>query len=596
MDAQIGVPSGTRSVFTYGPLGFLTVPYRLYYRWETILAILFALALAALVFGLIIHSVRRLTSLPVAVFVALVAGGAAVVIWRGTEPLIGIGFFLAAEIIRRDPDSRAGDGWWFGLGLLIGIGSLAKASVAIDLAIMTVLVIIASPRESKGRTVAILAVTAVASFSLGWFSTGNGFGNLIAYIRGALSVADGYSPAMYSRAFDDPTYEFVLFAISAAGLVALAWATHPRIEFPPVAKGRWQTGLALLPTVAVGLALAVTLWVLFKDSVVKQGFRVYFITLPLLIAALAARPVERLRRWIDGTGITMAVLAAAMVSYLVTGPVPAQLVSPISDAAHLKTELHVLLSAGRSHQLLAQERAGLQAHYAVPAEMLAMMAGHTVDIDPWEQEVAYAYPQLKWDSLPVLQDYSAYTTYLDDLDRNYLMSDQAPQFILKQPQVDIDFRVPWFDPPSTQTAIECRYRQVVASTSWDLLERVPNRCAQPQLISTVHTGFRQVIVVPRAPADSAVVASVSLAVGPGWKLLNLLFRPPAIRIYLNGSSSAFRYLYETSSGLHLLRPAANLGYDPRWTPGTTNSLSFGVQGQGSSRSGVTVRFYAVPFD
>jgi hypothetical protein len=592
MDAHSGIPFGTRAVFTYGPLGFLTTPYDLFYPGLTLLAVVFQLAMATSFFGLMVYFLRKVTSTPVAVVVALIAGIPALVLWNGSEALIAIGFAVAIELIRRDPDDPGGDLWWAGLGLLVGMTSLAKASVGVDTGVMALLAVLVAPRRHVYRS-SLLAVGAfVVSFAVGWFGTGNGFGNLVAYFHGSLSVTGGYTGAIYTRTFELPDYEFWMVGVSAVVAGVLAWASHPAVTSP---SRHWRSWLPLLRAVATSLGLTITLWVLFKAGIVKQGLRVYFFCLPLILASLLRRPLSRFRRPQVGTGPTIVVLAASMAAYLLTGPVPAQLVSPVTDGIHLAQEVHLLASPALSDRTVTENRQALQNAYAVPPSMLAAVSGQTVDIDPWEQQVAYAYPQMKWDSLPVFQNYSAYTTYLDQLDANYLASAQAPRYILRQPPESIDYRVPLYDAPSAQMTIECHYQEVLISPTWELLQRGPDRCGTPVPLATVSTGFGRHITVPRAPAGSMVVARFSLRLPLSWSLLNTFYRPPGINMFLNGSAMANRMIVETASDMHVVVPATDLGYGRPFGPGTVGSIVLSLQHHPPTSSGVVVHFYSVPF-
>ena len=39
------------------------------------------------------------------------------------------------------------------------------------------------------------------------------------------------------------------------------------------------------------------------------------------------------------------------------------------------------------------------------------MRGETVDVGPWEDAAIWAHPGFRFDPLPVLQDYNAYTPF-----------------------------------------------------------------------------------------------------------------------------------------------------------------------------------------
>ena len=55
------------------------------------------------------------------------------------------------------------------------------------------------------------------------------------------------------------------------------------------------------------------------------------------------------------------------------------------------------------------------------ADALALLRGHTVAVEPYENQLAWAY-RLKWRPLPVLQSYTAYTTGLDQEDASFAAS------------------------------------------------------------------------------------------------------------------------------------------------------------------------------
>ena len=137
----------------------------------------------------------------------------------------------------------------------------------------------------------------------------------------------------------------------------------------------------------------------------------------------------------------------------------------IEDAGHV-------LGIGGLGQAEAAERARfLATGDALPPATLALLEGHSVAVEPVENSIVYAYPQLHWDPEPVLQSYSAYTSYLDRLDAAFLASTRAPQRILYQPWVVIDGRDAFFDPPSTVESMYCHYFQVPAPGPALVLER-----------------------------------------------------------------------------------------------------------------------------
>jgi hypothetical protein len=342
----------------------------------------------------------------------------------------------------------------------------------------------------------------------------------------------------------------------------------------------------------VTLALITTWFALFKTGVVRHGTTVYFTCLPILVVALLGRHPVRMTRSLDGQGRIFTIVGASLLAFMSAGAVPINIVSPLHDAVHLGEELSVLASSSKTQAKIERGRLSLQRAYAVPTNMLALVKGHTVDIDPWEQQVAWAYPQIRWDPLPVTQNYAAYTTYLDDLDRKFLDTTAAPQFILRTPPLGIDGVIWQFAPPDTQLEMECLYRQVAVSAQWQLLERGPSRCGAPRLLSIIQTGYGKPISVPEAPVNSDIVATFSLRVSLGWRILNVLYKPPGFVVHFNGSGPN-RFIWGTASGQHVLDPAADLGYQAPFQPLGVRSMTLGVLGRPATESGITVRFYSI---
>ena len=130
--------------------------------------------------------------------------------------------------------------------------------------------------------------------------------------------------------------------------------------------------------------------------------------------------------------------------------------------------------------------------------LVQALAGLTVAAEPWDDAVTFAYPQLRWRPEPVLQSYSAYSSYLDDLDASFLSSPRAPQRILYQ-AIALDGRDPVWDPPATMAALYCHYRQLSVSGPWQVLGLVPDRCGRERVLRQARARFGQVIDVPVEP-------------------------------------------------------------------------------------------------
>lgn len=237
--------------------------------------------------------------------------------------------------------------------------------------------------------------------------------------------------------------------------------------------------------------------------------------------------------------------------------------------------------------------------YAVPPSMLTAMASRCVDVSPNEQNLTWTYPGISFCPLPVPQDYAAYTTRLDQLDTSYLQSSSAPQQILRQvgPATPTILPPPavW-SPPLAQLTMECRYTQILASPTWQLTSRVPNRCGTPALISHVVTHQGDVVHAPPAIPGEAILATFSLTTPALWKLEDLPFREPQMYATVTehaGQSQFFQFVTALQRDLHVMRPASTLGYATAFTPPDIDTIIVSDGGFSPWRGRMEVNFYRV---
>jgi hypothetical protein len=383
---------------------------------------------------------------------------------------------------------------------------------------------------------------------------------------------------------EDPTrrYDYWLAALVVVLIAGFA-----------VVHGR---GLARRSGIGIGLVALVVVWFLFKEGFVRHDIHdlIFFAVAPLILVALTPWP----RSWL----VVPVLLVLTGVTATVAGGFPFFVTRPDAAVRNFSSEAATLASSARTAAVIHHSRRSLRDSYAIPNRMLAMMAGQTVDVSPWEPTVAWAYPQLRFDPLPVITDYNAYTSSLDQLDTNYLVAPDSPRFILRKFEA-LDGRDPAFEPPNTQLAIECRYRQVVGGASWQLLERGADRCGAMQPLGTVTTGFDDWASVPTAAAGDVVVARFQLTLGWWFKLESVLYKPPAISLdyRYGGRNQSWRFVAGTAPDLHVIQAASTLGYDNKFVPLAPRRLMFSIEGGSQSSTGVRVSFYrihevAVPTD
>lgn len=570
---------GSHVVFPYGPLGFLVAP-ALYFASTAILAFIFTLAFSAGLFGTLVWSLRRTIPLPLAVAAAYIVGGISrlsadsVGINVAVEDVVAVVLIACVFVISCRPDDRAPVWIWISLGGVLSFLSLIKIGLAVAIG-ASIVITVACLHSGRRRAVGWLTLGAVPVFCLGWFGTGNGFQNMIAFAKSAVAVTSGYGAAM-STGMPPLWYSYWLAGFASV-LICVFAVAHSR-------------GLARQSRIGIGLVTLISLWFLFKEGFVRHDpthDTVFFVAAPLLLAAFL--PPWRSKAW-----LVAGMLSLTFVTTSVVGSIPESLTQPVQATQNFVNEAIALASSPRRLAIIAKSRRLLRADYGLPNEMVAAMRGQTVDVSPWEQTVVWAFPDLHFDPLPVIQDYGAYTPSLDQLDTDYLASPNAPRYILRQPTQAIDGKDPAFEPPATQLAIECRYREVAANPTWQLLQRRNDRCGHVRRLGETTTGLDQRVTVPAAPGDDEVVASFNLPDGLWSKLESLLYKPPNVFFTANDGKETWRFVTATGPDMHILRTSSALGYSPAFVPLPIRNLEFSIAGAGPSTSGITVTFYAVP--
>ena len=569
---------GSRAIFTFGPLGFLVSP-GFYFEWTAVLGFVFTLVFMAVLFGALVWSLRRTIALPLAIVVAYLVGGISLVSAKYFEDSVAVEEVLAlvlmvcvAALGRRRDDPVAL--WvWGVLGGVLSLFSLVKISLGVGIAVALVITVACLPGNRRHVLGAIVA-RGRARVRRGLVRDGERLGNISAYVRSSVQVIGGYGAAM-STELPGRGYSYWLAGVAVV-LVGVFALSHMR-AMPRRAK------------IGIGLLTLSTTWFLFKEAFVRHDYHdlVFFVAVPLLLAAFTPK-------WRSPAGLVTAMLGVVLGGDEPGGSGADPDQPPGPGGPRLRTGLrHAGLVPQAVHPHLRSRATRSSKYYKLPPQMLSLMRGKTVDVSPWEQTVIWSHPHVRFDPLPVLQDYSAYTPTLDQTDVRFLASTQAPQYILRQPTAALDGRNPTFEPPATQLAIQCRYREVVADPSWQLLVRRPDRCGAPRLLKTVDTGLGRWVEVPTAPRGDAVVATFELPDSTWTKLESLLFKPPNVLLSVNGGRQNWRFIAATGPDFHVLRVPSTLGFTSYLTPEPTRTLRFSVEGASPNTSGIKIAFYEI---
>ncbi len=558
--AERGMRHGIDIVFTYGPLGFLGWPMP-YVGFTSSMAMAATGAIYLTLIATMLTEARRIVPPWAAAIITVVVARIFVYV-PPFEALQIMVFLVCIEIL----SGRAKVPWAISsalLGMVAGLAILGKLNVGIVVLLMGAFTVSFGTRP-WWRGVAIYVMSASLTATVAWLLTGHGVSDVMPFVTGSYEIIAGYNAAMGS----DPVPErrWILFALMGAGGLA-AWAAwHSCRKWPR----RRRIGLTLL-----GLIYGFALW---KTAVVRDHASVAIAS--ALLALFAFAPGLQRQVWVAMlVGVGLAYVGASSFQ-------PEVYADVIGSARSMAIEARNALVPSRSAQAAERTRVRLRGLFKVDAGALAAIGNRTVHIDPHFTSVAFAYPELRWDPLPIFQSYSAYTPELDRRNADLLRSARAPERILRSfraaPMTDrtrrwigrlfrpgellpsvVDGRFRWFESPATTLEMFCRYKETAASDRWQVLARTSSSCGPPEPLATVAARIGQTIAVPPVEGGDRFVLVKIHGLQPSLlgRVRAVLYKSPDS--YVRLGDTRYRLVADTADeGLILAVPAAADGTGP----------------------------------
>jgi hypothetical protein len=566
MAVNQGLQFGRGIVFTYGPLGFLREPL-IAYPWTGRLAFAYTAAVQLALCLTLLWALRRnFGSFLAAAAIALLSASASF-----QEPVPIIVFGVAVALVVGGIPTRL-VGWTvIGSGVFVAVQLLAKFDTGID-ALLIIAVALAVQTVERRRRAVQFVVALLAGLLGGWVLTGQSLTNIPAYVRGSLEVASGYSQAL---GYEDPGRAWELWAAAALAGVGMTLAL--------TGGGPRRT------RVAVGAIWALLAFTSFKEGFVRHDVGHANIFFATMLGGIAVLPLAEIRRTTSAFALALAsvCLLASLQSGLTSVVVPRARATAFFDQAG------VFASGTTLNRDIVAARARLVAAYGLDPITFAPLAGHTVDVEPYDANVAWA-AQLRWKPVPVFQAYAAYTTSLDRLNADALSSAGGPQRVLRENAPPIDARNAAWESPAATLAMLCHFRAVSTTARWQVLERTANRCGAPRQIGVVRSAFGATVPVPPAPTSASVVYAEleGVQVRGLASIVSGLYRAPARTITLDGTRP-YRLVPGTAAdGLVLNVPRAADFPAPFSLDQQARSVQVTLATGGSAP--IVVRFFAMP--
>jgi len=571
MAAKDGLSHGTEIVFTYGPLGYLGLPYAaLWFGDLAGLAFVFQSLLFVAVCLLVVRALRTSSGMVLAVVVAY----AALVITEGTEQAILLAVAGSLLVLEPERPRFALEGLLVGGAVLAALECLIKISVGPIVFAICLLGLIgarARPREIA----AYVGLFVVALVAL-WLISGQSISDLDDYLGNSREIVSGYSEAL--PLVESPGWWAATAAASVVALTAAAALTS---------RGGNRERLFAAALVLVA-AFAV-----FKEGVVRLEpghMSIFFSTALLLWLVLPWRGRAR-------AGLALGAVALAVMTLVVRPPEAGLSANPIDNVRNAGGNVKTLLSSSRRYGLIEGARVALQNTYDLEGRARAAVGQRSVAIEPWESAIAWAY-DLNWSPLPVFHSYTAYTPRLDRLNADAVASAEGPEVILRHdlgdantfPTLAIDGRYPGWEAPAQALATICHFAAVLTTERWEVLRRIPDRCGEPEAIGTAEAADGEAVEVPEAPPGSVTFMRIGgLEVGGIEKLRSLLLRANIRYALLDGEQS-YRVVPGTAvDGLLLDGPRSVIGSGAFAQAPEASSIS--IQGSGGE---LRYEFFAMP--
>lgn len=542
MAIHSGKDFGSEIVFTYGPLGFLAWP-GVWYSWLGLLAFLFSVAIFYAFAAALLAALERSVGL-LAAFIVAFLFFATVPDLEQLPLMLAVGVcFFALRVDRRA---------WGATLLAVGGGTLSAFELLIKLSggpeILAVCLLGMLGARAGRKHWGLFLGCSIGGTLVLWLIAGQAIGSLWDYGINGLQVVSGYNEAMGLGGAKHWTG--VVLILAALGLVVAT-------ALAPFRDGRARLFAVLLVAVAAFSS--------YKYGIVR--FEPYHVALGLsaLVGIWLQLPLPRARAvaFLVGTFV----LGAIVVH---TYPTAARL-DVLDNLTAFRGSAEIAIRPGLREEKEDQARAALVAAYALEPKTLAAVEGKPVQIDPWEVALAWAY-ELDWHPFPIFQNYVAYDQKLDDLNAEAAEDPDGTQVILRQNPGGLlpwgarsqENRLPAWDPPAQNLATACNFVPTRTTPTWQVLERIPDRCGEPEEIASVTAQPDQIVRVPQAKQNELIVLKLSGVEIEGLeKLKSLLWKAPLRAATLDQGLVNYRILPGTSGdGMVVSAPGWIAGRGP----------------------------------
>jgi hypothetical protein len=508
---------GTDILFTYGPLGYLAFPtFPEAGIWGP-------LAFAWVIAGITAYALTQIIRFSVlsAAWLSMTTFWLCSIILFANPIAPLERLIFAATALSLSIGLRIKSKPWFDVCLLFFLGAVAllcKVSLVAPLAIgiyFTALLTWQSSSNGLARwTHAALfsAVFLTSFFGLFWWSNGT-LRSVGLFLRGSMELSNGYSDAM---ALAGPLWIVVLAIMSCVVLFTVV----------PLASGEARS-------MAFGFfPVAILAFESFKSAMVREdGHCVQFqVELALFALVLIAFTQARRSRLLIFSFSAVSVMLGLQVQNVMWPQLAAGEWDRASGGAIVR-DLRGFLNWPATVRTLAFASEQALAPARIPPEFAfaPLLTGQSVTAVPFQIDFVRAN-HLKWQPLPVMQTYAAYTAALDRLNANRMRVAGAPSNILLfwNP---IDGHQPFYESPQTWRELFNFYDlQLKVPGIYVLKHRSAPRFKPPIFIGATVVRWGENVFVPQVNDDQMLIMQSDIRHNLKGVMSTALLRAPAVYI------------------------------------------------------------------
>lgn len=513
--ADAGMVYGRDIVFTYGPLGFLTVPILVKRNLWAYSAIYTLGVYVLMIFGfsLYIRKMKGNLEKTVILAVSYIAASRGLVAGRDLELILSIFIFSYLYILGQKRLIPL-----LGLSLLYSILPFIKFSSVISGGITGVVFLYILIRDKRSKEALIFLISCLilsGGMGLMLFKSPKA---IFIYLYGCWQISDGYNNVMQ---YDGSVID-IWYAIAA-------WILYISLSCYCILKKN-RDGLIFL-ALSFGL-----LFLGFKLGFVRQDDHIiYFYSMWTLMFGL-----YYLKSFADAKITKYIILSFIFIMlYQCGSTTPSSPNHYLRNSfknrlENLRISFNLLRGIGEQ-ELTTITKTRLSNLYGLNPGTIQTISNHTMDIFPNDIAITEAY-NFNWHPRPVFQSYSAYTEYLDSLNAKHFSSDSAPEYVLYALS-SIDYRYAIFDEPATFRTLLREYEPCGQDGALLILRKNPSvsTCVE-EYVGEETVKFKEVIPIPQignTPLFARIYVEHNL-LGIGR---TFLFKSPIIKfILLNGQN------------------------------------------------------------